>query len=239
MGAGASAMTVMNKEAFQQIAPDHYTLSLFNTMKDSSGGIPAARLVQFTAAATDCFLTHDWGKDELGRDNHSRVGKLNAVLKAKGFRTWFDEEMMRGDIQLQMADGIDHASCVVVFITERYMEKVAGKGEKGNLDNCLFEFSHLSTSKDRNKIFPVVMEPRCRDTGGWIGKVKFVLGNQLYTDYCSDDNVEAVADDLVNKMRQVLTEGRTVNEHLNSMPAVTTFINTFQSVAVAPAKDVS
>eukprot|EP01031_Cornospumella_fuschlensis_P030550 gene30550-36921_t len=214
MGAGASTMS-MDKEAFQKAAPDHYTLSLFNSIKDKDGVIPPARLMQFTAAATDCFLTHDWGKDEQGRDNHARVGKLNALLKARGFRTWFDEEMMRGDIQQQMADGIEHAACVVVFVTERYMDKVAGKGEKGELDNCLFEFSHLSTSKARSKLFPVVMEPRCRDTASWFGKVKFVLGNQLYTDYCSDDNVEAVANDLANKMRQVLTEGKTVNERLN------------------------
>eukprot|EP01031_Cornospumella_fuschlensis_P023522 gene23522-28528_t len=122
--------------------------------------------------------------------------------------------MMRGDIQQQMADGIDHAACVIVFITERYMDKVAGKGEKGELDNCLFEFSHLSTSKAKSKIFPVVMEPRCRDTASWFGKVKFVLGNQLYTDYSNDDRIEEVADDLASKMRQVLTNGRTVSERL-------------------------
>lgn len=31
---------------------------------------------------TDVFLTHDWGKDELGRDNHSRVAAVNDGLKA-------------------------------------------------------------------------------------------------------------------------------------------------------------
>eukprot|EP01031_Cornospumella_fuschlensis_P042508 gene42508-51933_t len=106
MGAGASLLpsSAMDKDYFQKLAPDHFSLSLFNALKDSQGIIPPARLIKFTSQATDCFLTHDWGKDELGRDNHARVGKLNALLKAKGFRTWFDEDRMRGDIQQQMAD---------------------------------------------------------------------------------------------------------------------------------------
>eukprot|EP01031_Cornospumella_fuschlensis_P024391 gene24391-29487_t len=216
MGASASVTPLvgMDRDTFQRTAPDHYTLSLFNSIKDQSGMISPTRLLKFASDAKDCFLTHDWGKDQLGRDNHARVGKLNGLLKERGFRTWFDEEMMHGDIQQQMADGIDHAACVIVFVTERYMDKVAGKGERGELDNCLFEFSHLSTSKAKSRIFPVVMEPRCRDTASWFGKVKFVLGNQLYTDYSNDDNIEEVVDDLANKMRQVFTDGLTVSERL-------------------------
>lgn len=30
------------------------------------------------------FLTHDWGKDELGRDNHQRVAVINRALQANG-----------------------------------------------------------------------------------------------------------------------------------------------------------
>jgi hypothetical protein len=41
--------------------------------------------------------------------------------------TWFDEEQMRGDINQKMAEGIDNTSVVVVFVTKRYMEKVAGQ----------------------------------------------------------------------------------------------------------------
>jgi len=65
---------------------------------------------------------------------------LNTALQQRGFRTWFDSEQMRGDIQQQMADGIDRSALVIVCVTERYMAKVAGKGDKGGLDNCLFEF---------------------------------------------------------------------------------------------------
>ena len=92
-----------------------------------------------TVEETDAFLTHDWGVDELGRSNHERVARVNQALKKRGLKTWFDEEMMRGDINEKMADGIDAAATVLVFVTARYIEKVAGKGERGANDNCKFE----------------------------------------------------------------------------------------------------
>eukprot|EP01031_Cornospumella_fuschlensis_P023521 gene23521-28527_t len=74
MGASASVgLVAMDRDTFQKMAPDHYTLSLFNSIKDQSGMISPKRLSQFALDAKDCFLTHDWGKDELGRDNHARV----------------------------------------------------------------------------------------------------------------------------------------------------------------------
>ena len=55
----------------------------------------------------DAFLTHDWGTDREGRNNHTRVARVNAALQRAGLRTWFDEEKMRGDIHARMAEGID------------------------------------------------------------------------------------------------------------------------------------
>ena len=39
---------------------------------------------------TDVFLSHNWGLDELGRNNHERVSKLNTALKHCNILTWFD-----------------------------------------------------------------------------------------------------------------------------------------------------
>jgi len=83
----------------------------------------------------DAFLTHDWGTDELGRSNHARVGRVAEALRAAGLSIWFDADEMRGDINQQMADGIDHSACCVVFVTERYVLKASGKGEAGADDN--------------------------------------------------------------------------------------------------------
>ena len=59
-----------------------------------------------------------------------------------GLKCWIDEEEMRGDINASMTDGIDDSATVLVFITERYIMKVAGKGPNGHNDNCKMEFDY-------------------------------------------------------------------------------------------------
>jgi predicted nuclease of predicted toxin-antitoxin system len=90
-----------------------------------------------------------------------------------------------------MQKGIDYASCVVVFITERYIDKVGGKGDSGEMDNCRFEFNHIAGSKPPSRIIAVVMEPRCRNQKEWYGMVKSTLQSQLYIDWSSDDEGRA------------------------------------------------
>lgn len=47
-------------------------------------------------SVTDVFLSHNWGEDIHGRDNHERVKKINKLLKDRGYKTWCDEEKMTG-----------------------------------------------------------------------------------------------------------------------------------------------
>ena len=101
-------------------------------------GPPPAMTKQF-----DCFLAHDWGTDELGRDNHSRVSEVCSRLRDAGFKPWFDNDEMRGDVNDTMMDGLDKSSCVIVFITERYIIKASGKGPNGLNDNCARRQAHI------------------------------------------------------------------------------------------------
>lgn len=133
----------------------------------------------------DCFLTHDWG---AGQANHARVSRINATLKSFGFRTWFDEERMVGDIEQQMTHGIDHSKMVIVFVTQRYIQKVAGKDERGEDDNCKFEFDYACKRKGVASMLTVVMERECMDTSTWEGKVGGKLGSRLYIDATGEGN---------------------------------------------------
>ena len=111
------------------------------------------------------FLTHNWAKDELGRDNHERVAKVNELLTASGLRVWFDGEQMQGDVRKKMVEGVVNSKAVVVFITDEYLLKASGLGKKGGNDNCKFEFDTAMHAKHLgvDKLIPVVMEPR------WLG----------------------------------------------------------------------
>lgn len=81
---------------------------------------------------TDAFLTHDWGKDEFGRDNHTRVSAINDGLKAMGIVAWFDSDRMEGNIVEQMCDGVENTNVIVVFNTQRYMGKVGSDNHNGS-----------------------------------------------------------------------------------------------------------
>jgi hypothetical protein len=152
----------------------------------------------------DAFLTHDWGKDEHDRSNHARVGQVNEALKARGVVTWFDEEKMEGNVVEQMVAGIDDSAVCVVFVTKRYMEKVAQR-ENPN-DNCKREFGYSVRKKTANRIVTVVMEARMRNSGSWEGAVGMELGGQLYHDLSGegelvDDSVIASIAEEIIRMR--------------------------------------
>lgn len=42
----------------------------------------------------DIMLSHDWGLDEHGRNNHERVVKVARMLQERGIRVWIDQYVL-------------------------------------------------------------------------------------------------------------------------------------------------
>lgn len=150
-----------------------------------------------------CFITHNWGRDKLGRSTHERAKRLNARLGQHGARTWFDEERMEGHIRDQMRKGIDESAVVVVCITATYAEKVLKMTEP---DNCQFELSYAMSRKNPRLLLPVVMEPAARSLATWQGDLASLTGT-LYRDLTKDDasfehNVDLLAADIARIVRE-------------------------------------
>lgn len=154
---------------------------------------------------THAFLTHDWGTDGSGRDNHERVSKVNHLLKERGVVTWFDEEQMVGNVVEQMCAGIDDSITCVVFITANYLQKVAGDNDA---DNCKKEFLYADRRKTARLLIPVVMEQAsgsqaaARKPSSWDGPVGMSLGGKMYIDLSAD--VETTQ--FVNKVDELAGE---------------------------------
>ena len=125
----------------------------------------------------DVFLSHNWGKDEEGRDNHHRVSLINMELKKNGYRTWFDNDQMHGEIVNCMADGIEGSNGVIAFITKKYHDKVNGENFH---DNSKLEFSYAVKTKTSSKIVAVVMEQGMCDTINWKRSIGMHLSGKLY-----------------------------------------------------------
>ena len=131
---------------------------------------------------THCFLSHNWGRDTNNRDNHNRVRLINEALKKRGLVTWFDADRMTGDVLTRILEGLENTSLVLIFVTERYREKINGPDGR---DFCKVEYEKTFRSFGPQKMLPVVMEPAMLDSSEWKGLLSIIQGN-LYIDFSED-----------------------------------------------------
>ena len=154
MGSGISQLPEkLSKEDLEQFCGEKFNEDLYESNKDADGFVSLEVLIQFSKE-TDCFLSHDWGVDGHGRKNHDRVARINDLLKENGINTWFDAEKMTGNIIEKMCEGIEYTKCIIVFITNNYINKVGGPNGK---DNCKREFNHAINFHGPEKMIAVVM----------------------------------------------------------------------------------
>ena len=212
MGSGISQ--VLNHRVSFDTCQEYFGSAIINRKSFPSSEddcITVDDLNKFLQSKTDVFLTHDWGVVD-GIDNHKRVTEINKLLQDRGITTWFDEEQMEGNIQKKMIRGIDNASCVLVFITKRYMDKVDGDD---SADNCQLEFNYSIKRKKAGFILPVVMEKSMKLTDDWCGPIGFHIGNNLYVDMTTDDSVHKNIDDLVLRIKKIIKQS--IKERLENL----------------------
>ena len=70
------------------------------------------------------FLSHAWGIDESGRNNHDRVKLLAYKLRRHGYTVWFDDDDMIGNIDKSIIDGINKCEIVIFCLTTKYCNKI-------------------------------------------------------------------------------------------------------------------
>lgn len=119
------------------------------------------------------FASHDWGTDGV---THARVKEVVTKLRARGVDVWFDETHMKGNLLTDMSSGIEACDVFLVFVTKRYISKVADGGPG---DNVQVEFMHARHTCP-GKMMAVRFESDLPAT--WAGPVGMVLGSNLYTD---------------------------------------------------------
>ncbi|XP_063682406.1 uncharacterized protein LOC134817197 [Bolinopsis microptera] len=150
---------------------------------------------------TDFFLSHDWGTDEVGRNNHDRVGKVNDKLKEMEFETWFDQDKLSGNIMDQMAKGIETSKVVLVFLTRNYVSKVTGDNAS---DNCKLEFNHAARVLTSANLLPVVMESSMTNTSDWKGSIGIQLGNKLYVNMTGNVNDPVYLEEKIQELLDIV-----------------------------------
>ena len=211
-----------------------------STVKSTGNHHAITNLVPASAAGNqhkyEAFLSHDWGKDELGRNNHDRVKRIFQALKQRGLCLWFDEVYMEGDIDEAMCKGIDESAIMIIFITKRYMQKVAGD-DAG--DNCKKEFNYAKQTRGSGRMLSVVMEPQCRDTNTWLGQVKMYMGSRLYVDFSEDADFDTKVEMLKSTISAMLGGDETAATASATEPNANTMAPPAKAIPRAVTGDVA
>jgi len=109
------------------------------------------------------FISHNWGEDSSGRDNHQRVLKIAQFLQYHGLKVFLDDwEAHRYSSKDEaMIDGMRRSGVVLMFLTQKYIERI----EDGKLDDdCVAEFN---LAKRAPTIIPVILEKELLTTTKW------------------------------------------------------------------------
>ncbi|OQR86666.1 hypothetical protein ACHHYP_10328 [Achlya hypogyna] len=209
MGAGASVSSseTFDKAQCKAVCDDLFDEAMWVAHADKeSQTITGEKLQTILSSLTDVFLTHDWGTDG---SNHRKVSVINGLLRDRG-----------GNIKMKMISGIENARCIVVFVTQRYMEKVGGDNGE---DNCQLEFNFAARRKTNMKMISVLMDPSpfMKDCRNWTGPVGMTLGGALYIDFSNVmDNPDLLAarmDDLMAKLTTII--GKPLKERFSAVAA--------------------
>ena len=130
----------------------------------------------------DCFLAHEWGTNATGNKTHERVKDVKFLLQNLGLKVWLDEDRLKDDISTEIIQGVNDSRKIIVFITERYIERL-----KYPKNNCTKEFCYCVKKKDLSDIIPVVFDEAVEDISTWDGLLLFHLPDKLYINLSTDE----------------------------------------------------
>jgi hypothetical protein len=113
------------------------------------------------------FLSHNWGVNEEGEDNHNRVKYLKNILNNQyGWTTWFDEDDMEWNIDGSMYKGISQCALACVFLTKKYIFKIENNNlDFFNRDNCAKEWNLINIKK--KPVLPIGFEKGIKNINNW------------------------------------------------------------------------
>ena len=67
----------------------------------------------------EVFLSHKWRENESTCNSHDQVSLINKELKQLDYETWFEAELMTGDVAKQMSQRIERTKDAIAFNTTK------------------------------------------------------------------------------------------------------------------------
>lgn len=147
-------------------------------------------LILKVSGTYDCYLYYEVGSiDNECRLIEDRVDSINEQLLARNLVTWFDKiEEAKGllhhriPISEKKVLGIKRSQCVLLFLTEKYMNKVTTSINSCEEMDYLTEFRSIMSDDTVRSIIPVIMDSSIRDSRSWDSYFFNLLGTRLKID---------------------------------------------------------
>jgi hypothetical protein len=138
----------------------------------------------------DIFISHAWGINEEGKNNHESCKKICNKLISNGYSVWFDDYEMVGNIDKNIIKGINGCKVVIICLTEKYINKINNAVilNKPN-DNCFKEWNYTLF---KNKIIiPIIMEGKTKNIFlNSDGIIQMYLNSYMFLDFCDIDKMD-------------------------------------------------
>ena len=144
----------------------------------------------------DIFISHNWGLDSVGIDNHKRCKILADELILRGYSVWFDENDMIKNIDYKIMEGIGNSKIVIICLTEKYCKKIEDGIRYQHInDNCYKEWNY--TLLKSKKIIPIVMEKHLMNNAS-SQIIQMYINSIFYIDMSESiyDNIQLLCKDL-------------------------------------------
>lgn len=148
-------------EQFVQLTQRNFEAGVYSIFKDRDGGISKSRMQQIVVTS-DVYLSYEWGRDNRGRSCPTRIALIAEYLRNKGLYVYTDDGQYRhhtptaGTLSLRQrtALGLENAQCMIVFLTERYINKIAETKE----NQQKIELEEFAKLKGMRLVLPVTLE---------------------------------------------------------------------------------
>ncbi|KDO26097.1 hypothetical protein SPRG_08458 [Saprolegnia parasitica CBS 223.65] len=191
MGAAASiAPAVYDKAQCQALCGDLFDDALWRQAATDER-ISHEKLQLLFQSITDVFVSH-------ATEDASVASAISKTLSNRGIATWAASETNHA-----RDAGLANARCVLVLVTQRYMDDVGGSGNRGQ---CQREFN--AALKQHKPVIAILLDPApaLRHTANWTGDVGAVFHDAAIIDYTSSD-IDEIAmrhDDILARVRRAV-----------------------------------
>jgi len=170
-----------------------------------------------------------------GRILHERASRINDFLRAAGCTTWFSAERVQGNVLDTTCAAIDESDIVLVLVSQRSLDRVAGKN--GAYDSLKKEFEYAERTKGADRLVPIVLDPNARTSRDWGGGIGMVLGSRPFTDLSVDPTEPAWDANLHALLEEIsLLRGGT-SAPSSALPSATPATTFASSAAAATSRD--